>query len=164
MKLYLVRHAIAEDRTRDVDDFERALTAAGRKKMERAVRGLAALGLEAERVLTSPARRARETAEIVANGLGAVPIEEMPELAPAASAHAVIHALQARDRSEALVLVGHEPGIGRLASLLLVGSPTSLALHFKKGGTLALEADLSRRSPRCVLEWFLAPKQLRAIA
>ena len=68
MELYLVRHAIAEDRA-DAGDDERALTEAGRAKMIRATQGLRKLKVRPDLILTSPLRRARETAEILAQGL-----------------------------------------------------------------------------------------------
>jgi phosphohistidine phosphatase SixA len=63
-----------------------------------------------------------------------------------------------------VMLVGHEPSISELASFLLTGSPDGAYLPFKKGAVAAIEVgSLPPRSPGKLL-WFLAPKQLRALA
>ena len=66
--IYLVRHAIAEDRElrADLPDEERRLTDKGMRRMRRAVEGLAALEVEVDTIWTSPLRRAKETAELLA--------------------------------------------------------------------------------------------------
>ncbi len=84
MDLYLVRHATAEDRAETGDD-ERALTEEGKAKMIRATRGLAKLKVRPDLILASPLRRARETAEILAEGLNRAKVDTLAELALAAS-------------------------------------------------------------------------------
>src|SRR5262245_34395075 len=71
MELYLLRHAIAEDRdtTEYKDDSRRPLTAEGRKIMRQEVKGMKALGLFFDGILSSPYMRAKATAEIVGDTL-----------------------------------------------------------------------------------------------
>lgn len=163
MKLYLLRHAIAEARSESGADEDRALTPKGRARMMRAAEGLKKMKLRPEAILTSPLRRARETAEIVARGLEGVPIETMPELAPVKDSGSVVAALRARDNAKELVLVGHQPGLGNLASLLLTGSPNRLPLDLKKGGAACLELELADGAPRCLLKWLVTPRLLRSL-
>ena len=61
-------------------------------------------------------------------------------------------------------MVGHQPGLGELASQLLTGSATLAMLPFRKGGLAAIA--LSALPPRAAgtLQWFVTPKQLRWIA
>jgi phosphohistidine phosphatase SixA len=62
------------------------------------------------------------------------------------------------------MLVGHQPGLGELASQLLTGATSVVPLPFKKGGVAAIEvAALPPRTPGTLL-WFVTPKQLRAMA
>lgn len=162
MNLYLIRHAIAEDPGRR-SDAERALTEEGKSKMIEIARGLAALGVELDLVLTSPLRRARETAEIVAAALGPVPIEVLSELASGAGAAAGARGLASYLRFESVAAVGHEPDLGELAALLLAGGPTSAAIRFRKGGVAALDLDTGARPLRAVLDWLATPKLIRSV-
>jgi len=162
MELYLVRHAIAEDHA-DAGDDERALTEAGTAKMIRATQGLRKLKVRPDLILTSPLRRARETAEILAQGLDRAKVEVMAELSPAAEVKTVTQGLRSHARLKALMLVGHQPGLSELASLLLTGLERRLYVDFKKGGVACIEAELGEDTPRCVLRWLLTPKLLRSL-
>src|SRR5579863_3087078 len=70
MDLYILRHAIAEERNPSGRDSERRLTEEGREKMRNAAKGMKALELEFDLILSSPYARAKETAEIVAKVFG----------------------------------------------------------------------------------------------
>jgi phosphohistidine phosphatase SixA len=115
-------------------------------------------------VLTSPLRRAIETAEIVAEAYGsAEDVEATPSLAPGAGPDAVIAALAGIGKPSGVVLVGHEPDLAALASTLLTGTPGLLHLGFRKAGLAGIVvASLPPRSAG-VLEFFLTPGQLRRI-
>jgi phosphohistidine phosphatase len=142
MDLYLVRHAIAENRA-DGDDDARALSAGGKAKMNRVAEGLRKLKIRPDLILTSPLVRARQTAEILAQSLHGAKVEVLPELAPAGAVVAVIPALRPHARLKAVMLVGHQPCLGELLSLLLTGSKERILIDFKKGGAACIEADLS---------------------
>ncbi|MGH7819460.1 MAG: phosphohistidine phosphatase SixA [Candidatus Binatia bacterium] len=161
MKLYLVRHAIAESAA--ASDAERALTEEGKDKMRRAAQGLRAIDVSLDLLLTSPLRRARETAEILAETLRAQ-VRVLEELASGADPRLVLGALRPYHDRSALALVGHEPDLGKLASVLLAGSPTTCPLPFKKGGVACFDGELLPGTQRVELEWFLTPKQLRTLA
>ena len=62
MKLYLIRHGIAQEATNDIKDGERSLTKEGRQKTEKVAKRLLNLGLNFELIATSPFVRARQTA------------------------------------------------------------------------------------------------------
>ncbi len=162
-RVFLVRHAIAEDKAPSRKDGDRALTDEGREKMQQACLGLRAMDVRLDLVLSSPLRRARETAEIVAATLGKVSIEIVPELSSGEDQRQVLRALRAFDRFESLAAVGHQPDLGSLASLLLTGDLELAWLPFKKGAVACFEADLDTTQPRGRLEWFLQPSWLRAL-
>jgi phosphohistidine phosphatase len=161
MKLYVVRHGVAEDPAPGRSDEARRLTGEGRRDFARGVEGLARLGIELERVLTSPLVRARETAEILAKGLAAPDPELCPELAPGVTSEAVLRAL--RGAGERVAVVGHEPGVGFLVSTAAFGSATD-ATPLRKGGVACLEFAGPPRPGAATLAWLLTPKQLRRLA
>jgi phosphohistidine phosphatase len=162
--LYLVRHAIAETRGQTAD-ADRRLTAQGVRRMQRAARGLKRLGVVPDLILSSPLRRAEETAGILLPILAPdLPIEIYPSLAPGNPISEVISGLRAYRQAQRLVLVGHQPSLGELASQLLTGSPSLLPLPFKKGGAAAIEVTALPPREAGRLNWFLTAKQLRLMA
>lgn len=159
----VLRHAIAEDSSASGRDEDRRLTGEGKRKLREVVAGMRALELPVECVLTSPLRRAVETAEIVAEGYDAPEIEHTPALAPGAGPDAVIAALGNVGRPSGIVLVGHEPDLAELASTLLTGTPGLVHMVFRKAGLAGVVvASLPPRSAG-TLEFFLTPGQLRRI-
>jgi len=182
MKLYLVRHAIAEERASEQpnagrtsaakgkskasaanSDAERALTVQGKAKMARAAQGLRKIKPRLDLILTSPLRRARETAEIMAAELGGTKIEALDGLAPGAEPAAIVAALRRYHSLKAIALVGHQPDLGYLASFLLAGSPNACNLNFKKGSVACVEGDLAADASSCSLLWLMPPKLLRSL-
>jgi phosphohistidine phosphatase len=162
--IYLVRHAIAGPAETGMSDADRTLTVEGQRKMVRVVRGLKRLGIEPDVVLTSPLKRADETARLLVGGLApGADCQTLPRLAPGNSPVDVASALHAYGGKRHVMLVGHEPDLGHLASHLLAGSATLAALPFKKGGVAAIRVGALPPHSGGVLLWFLTPKQLRLI-
>jgi phosphohistidine phosphatase len=165
MRLYVVRHGIAEDVAASGLDRDRRLTPEGRTKMRQVARGLAALGAGVDVLLTSPLPRARETAEIVSAALPGVPApEDFPPLVTGTAPAELLRRLRPSAAAEALMLVGHEPTLSGLIALLLTGSSEAAAIEMKKGAVALLE--LGRLAPRggASLRWLLPPRVLRKIA
>jgi phosphohistidine phosphatase len=162
--LMLLRHAIAEESSSTGRDEDRRLTGEGKRKLREVVAGMRALELPVDVVLTSPLRRAVETAEIVADGYGSSDdVELTPSLAPGASPDAVLAALAGLGRPSGIVLVGHEPDLAILASTLLTGTGGLVHMAFRKAGLAGIVvASLPPRSAGA-LEFFLTPSQLRRI-
>jgi phosphohistidine phosphatase len=164
MMLYVVRHAIAEVAPTGGDDAARRLTPGGRRKMRGVVRGLRALGVEPDVILTSPLVRAVETARIVAAGLpGAPEPRELDGLASDVSPADTLKALRLFGRSRHVLIVGHEPNLSSVLALLLTGAPDGAALELKKGACAA--AELTAFAPRggATLRWLLPPRALRRV-
>lgn len=161
--LYLVRHAIAEDRG-DAwpDDDLRPLSREGIRKWRRGASGLAALAPEIDLVLTSPLLRARQTADLLQARLsGRPPVEEWDALGPDVPPAVVLKRLRQRQVPGQLVLVGHEPSLSRLASTLL---HLEGALDLGKGSAMAIVVTgLGARGPGR-LEWYATPRMLRRLA
>lgn len=155
MQILLVRHAIADAGSPSGADADRALTADGRLEFERVARALAPLGCTPRLVLHSPLRRARETAEILAQALAA-PLEPCPELAEAPSAE-----LLAQLHGENVALVGHEPWLSALTAWLVAGRrELGPAFAFERGGCALLEGRPVPGEARLLA--FLPPYALQA--
>jgi phosphohistidine phosphatase len=161
MRLYVVRHGVAEARARGGDDARR-LTAAGRTKVRKIARGLSRLRVRVDRLWTSPLPRAAETAALLADEAGLPAPEAVPVLAGAAAPLAVLRAVRTQAGRGDLMIVGHEPGLSQLVAVLLTGSPDGVAIELKKGAVVALELD--RVAPRRGrLLWLCPPRVLRRV-
>jgi len=159
--LYLLRHGIAENRAPGKPDRDRRLTARGRARMRRAAAGLRVLVGQVDAILTSPYPRAAETAAIAAAALAkASKPRDLDALAPDASPLEALRVLRGGVKGERVMLVGHEPGLSSLASLLLTGSLDGVRIALKKGGCIAL--TIRTPAPRAAtLAWLATPRTLR---
>ena len=157
--LYLVRHAIAEDRGPEwPDDALRPLTDAGIARFDRAARGLAAMKADITVILSSPFLRARQTADILARRLpGRPPVVDVPALQPEKSWRQVLPVLVDYVGHEALALVGHEPSIGQLAAALL---RMRGEIEFKKGGACRIDVETLPPVSPGRLRWLAPPRVL----
>lgn len=143
-------------------DAERFLTTEGRRKSKLAGIALRALGVEADVVLASPYVRAKETAELVADGLDFKGRLEFCEaLKPPGSAVALVRVIRQTNCERALV-VGHEPFLSAFIGLLIAGS-RSACVNLKKGAVCKLSVDDLQAKQCATLEWLMTSKQLTAI-
>ena len=138
MRLYVIRHAIAEDKTPDLNDADRELTKDGRRKMKAVVKGLRELEVSFDRLISSPWRRAAETTELLAPLCTTPPYAtDLLCQAPRAELLAAI-----AERNETTAVVGHEPWLGELVAWLAFGDTRhGEALVLKKGGVVILEGS-----------------------
>ncbi len=164
MNLYILRHGIAENRGRSspAADAQRRLTPVGAKKMLRIAEGMKGAKLEFDLILTSPYPRAKETAAIVADVFGAAKkLEVAPALVPHGNPKQLIDDILRHhpDRKD-ILLVGHEPYLSRLISLLLTGD-TRLPINLKKSGWCKLAIDKLQYGRCASLHWLLTPRQMK---
>jgi phosphohistidine phosphatase len=111
-------------------------------------------------VLTSPLRRAVETAELLAEACDReVPVESFAALAPGHSYRGVLARLAELGQDEVVALVGHEPDLGKLAGVMLLGAPAALPLKKAGACVISFAGPVSAGTGR--LEWFLPPRALR---
>ena len=157
MEIYILRHAAAEEATRSMKDSDRALTAEGVVKLQSVLKRARAIGVEPPVILTSPYRRARETADIAARSLNAkAALLETRALTPESSPEAVWEEIRAHKTGAQLMVVGHEPLLSSVYAYLL-GSP-SAQIDVKKSGLGRIDVDRFNGQPRGVLRWLLYPK------
>ena len=163
MILHVLRHGIAEEQSPGGDDRSRRLTPRGRARMRAAATGMHRVGFRFELLLTSPLVRARETAAIVSGVYGKEPApRELAALATGVPAAEVVRALRAFARHASVMIVGHEPQLGQVVSLLLSGSSEGMTVMLKKGGLVVL--DVEQMAPRgAALRAMLTPRQLRRL-
>lgn len=165
MDLYLVRHAEAGEADADQwpDDSTRPLTPEGEKRFRRAARGLRALDVTVETVLSSPWARAWRTAELLekeAHWPLPLACEALESGRPPAT---VLQALQPFMGLSAVGLVGHEPSLHELASYLLTAETNHAQLAMSKGGVARLQLNDGLRPGSAQLKWLVSQKILRSI-
>lgn len=163
MNVYLLRHGIAVEPGTGgyTKDSDRPLTPKGKRKVRKIAEAMLELDLSFDLVLSSPYVRARETAQIVATSLKCQRRLEFTEvLAPSASPAQCAELLSRLDPPLGdVLLIGHEPYLAQLMSLLISGGG-GVSILLKKGGLCKLAAK-SIKPGRCAqLEWLLTPKQL----
>ena len=166
MRLLAIRHAIAQDREvfarKHDDDDTRPLTPRGRKKMRRGAVGLQQIVPEIEILAASPLKRALQTAEIVARVYGDMKVQRVPELAPGTPLEQVVAWIAGLSARGTVAVVGHEPDLSRMVCALLASSNGPF-LEFRKGAACLLEFTGPVAAGAAVLQWFLAPRQLRRL-
>jgi phosphohistidine phosphatase len=167
MNLYLLRHGIAvEPGTAGYElDSERPLTARGKNRLRAAARAMKKLALSFDLILSSPFLRAKQTAEIIAKDLKLrKQLAFSDDLTPAGNPRLLIQQLnQCRPEPESVLLVGHEPYLGKLVALLASGN-TSLEIDFKKGGLCKLEVEFLQYGRCAKLVWLLTPRLMEKLA
>ncbi len=165
-KIFILRHGIAvEPGAPGYSDSQRPLTPRGISEMHLIAKGMKKLGLEFDLVLSSPYVRARQTAEIIAEELGIQKKLKFSEtLASGADPRSVLKELKEKySEMGSLLLVGHEPFLSGLISLMITGNKNA-SLEFKKGGLCKLSDCSFDSSGLAVLKWLLTPKQLMLLA
>ena len=152
MRLYLVRHGKA---TSDQEDPRRPLSEAGRKKVEKVARQAVRAGVRPAEIRHSGKLRAQQTAEILAEHLQpASGLQVQSGLSPNDDPASAAELAAAAEGD--MMLVGHLPHLGCLASLLLCGDGDKDLILIKTATIICLE----RGSPGnpWLLRWILSPE------
>jgi phosphohistidine phosphatase len=160
MRLYLVRHG---DAVSDQENRLRPLSERGHDELRRMAQLLrSSRAFTPEQLWHSPLLRARETAEGLLRAV--VPdavLIETPGLLPEDDPEEIAGRLRTLTTIEHLALVGHEPHLSALATLLVRGKKNPVGFEMKKGAILALEptgdAHKKTGAPRWFVRWLLPP-------
>jgi phosphohistidine phosphatase len=156
MIVYLVRHAIAEERGSSwPDDRERPLSEKGITRFRDISARLADRGVHVGAIFSSPLVRARQTAELLVPAWADVPIQFVEELAPGGTPASLARTLADRAAHEAVALVGHEPDLGALAAWMI---GAKAPLPFKKGGVARIDCGDTIKAGEGTLVWMVTPK------
>lgn len=160
MKLYVLRHGDAvEAGDPKFKDGERPLTPKGIQRTKQLAHALKEMEISFDVALSSPLVRTRETAEIVIRGVDlAGRLELTDALTPSGSMESLIKQIVTRRPvPENVLVVGHEPYLSGLISLLCTGGP-GLGLEMKKGALCRLAVDTPACGKCATLEWLLPPR------
>lgn len=144
MDLILWRHAHAETARQGQDDMHRRLTAKGIEQSRIMAKWLAGHIPSTTKILSSPATRARQTADALRSSY-----EIIDDLSPDATVTNHLRAIERFNQFPTLLLIGHQPNLGQLASLLLTSHSASWAI--RKGAIWWLTGEGSQFSLRTVL-------------
>jgi phosphohistidine phosphatase len=150
MEIYLLRHGIAED---GYPDAQRALTDEGKEKLRKVLKRS---GAKPSLILSSPYRRALETAQIAAGVFGyAEEIERAQSLTPDGSPTAVWDEIRARKAEAAILIASHEPLMSATVAYFL-GAP-GVHVDMKKAALVRIDVERFGPHPLGVLKWMLVP-------
>jgi phosphohistidine phosphatase len=159
-QLILWRHAEAEELAQSTvtrwtpakraQDQERALTSRGRAQARRMAEWLRARLPDKVRVLSSPARRCIETAQALTKDF-----EQLPELGPEHDSADLLRAIGWPDLPGTLILIGHQPTLGRVAAMMMTGREADWSV--KKGSIWWFARRLRGDHTQHVLRSVMAP-------
>ena len=157
MQIYILRHGIAEDSGPGQSDSERALTPEGRKKLRSVLRAAHQAGVAPALILTSPLKRALQTAQLAAEILEYKgELLRTKALEPGSHPQIAWEEIRVHKDEPAILLAGHEPLFSSLTAYLL-GCP-DLRVDFKKGALACVELDRFGAEPHGALKWLITPK------
>ena len=156
MQIYLLRHGIAEEAGPGSSDSDRALTSEGRDKLRRVLKQARRAGAAPSLILSSPYRRALETADVAAEVLSyGGKVVRIRALTPEAAPNDSWEEIRSRKDEPAILLASHEPLMSSLAAFLL-RSP-ALQVDMKKAALVRVDCDGFGPEARGVLKWMLTP-------
>lgn len=167
MDLLVIRHAIAEERevfaaTGKGDDL-RPLTDRGRERMKESARGLVRVVERIDVLATSPYTRAAQTADILAAAYGDLEPVSIGALTPDSPFPSLVDWLRTVAHHETVAIVGHEPHLSELVTLMLLGRAGPGFVTFKKGTACLLALNGQVTPGRGRVKWVLTPRQLRKL-
>ncbi len=161
MIIYFLRHANAGvKRLNPVKDEKRPLDKDGILQCRYIGALLAALDIQVDQVITSPLKRAMQTASLVGNDIGFDGrLQVSDTLRPSATFEDFRQLLHACARFEAIMVVGHNPNLTEFISQIVTNGGSRKSIELKKGGVARV--DFSPK--RSVLNWMVTPKLARAL-
>jgi phosphohistidine phosphatase len=160
MLLYIVRHASAgQHRADPKKDEKRPLDKDGVEQCRQLGRVLAALKVEVSVVISSPLKRATQTAVLLSNEIDYEGKLIMSDALRPEATFASFRALLGQQRdAEAVMVVGHNPSLNQFASKLVSGGQNENSIDLKKAAAAKMEMKLRGAQ----LQWCITPKVLRA--
>jgi len=173
MNLYLMRHADAGvPRENPLLDAKRGLVKEGKQQCMLMAGVLAGLKAQIDVIISSPLKRARQSAQFVATEIGfESPILTSPALAPDGDYPALQQLIMQHSGREGVLLVGHNPNLHQFVAKLISGNGNGSNgnghNHLPGGGTIRLRKgaiariDLARRPAQ--LQWLIDPRLARII-
>lgn len=161
MLVYFLRHASAGSHMLNPKkDEKRALDSDGIDQCRTVGRALVAFDIQVETIISSPLKRATQTASLVGNEIGYEgKLILDPALRPEADFSAFRELLERNSRAEAIMVVGHNPNLSQFLGRIISDNGSEASVDLKKGAVARVE--WGRNSG--VLNWCLTPKLVRSI-
>ena len=163
MNLYIIRHTIAvEAGLFEGDDSQRPLTGKGQKKMRSIAQELKELEIRLELILSRSLPAPTQTAQILAKkfDLKKEQVICTDHLAPTGHADQLVDEINEKYGNVGhIALIGHEPHLSNLASVLTTGDP-NVSIVLKKGGICRLSIEKIQYGRCAMMEWLLSPALL----
>ena len=157
MEIYILRHGLAQEAHGGMRDADRPLTAEGAKKLLPVLRRARAIDVKPPVILTSPYRRAQETAKVAAEALrGESKLVETRALIPDSSPELVWDEIRNHKSDPQIMIVGHEPLLSSVYAYLLGAALAQIDV--KKGSLGRVDVDRFTGQPRGILRWLIHPK------
>lgn len=160
MEIYLMQHGPALPKDQDPDE---GLSPEGRERIRASARALRKMDVRFDAVLSSPKKRSKETAAIVAKALG-FPVDRIIEttrvkaMTPPGE---TVQALSELKSAQRILVAGHLPSVAEVASFLMTEGPKA-TIQFEMGGCCRIDVeDPAKHSGR--LRWYMTPDQLRLV-
>lgn len=167
MDLFILRHGEAGKISNSEDDFARSLTADGTTDVTHVAEWLKNLDVRFDVIITSPLKRAHQTASIVAKIFNIEnKLTEWDELRPETNRIELYRKLSSKkfDEESAVLLVGHEPYLSALISeITSVTDDVSSRIVLKKAGLAKMR--ITSRSAQIIhgeLEWLVTPRVMKS--
>lgn len=160
MIVYFLRHANAgQKRLNPTQDKKRPLDKEGIDQCRDMGRFLNSLDTHVDLILSSPLKRATQTASIVGNEIAYEQrIEMTPALQPDASFETFRQLLKQVGALESVMVVGHNPNMSRFLALLVTGGSSERFIEMKKGSVARVEVG----TKRSVLNWLVTPRLVKS--
>jgi phosphohistidine phosphatase len=165
MELFLFRHGEARKRLQSGSkDFDRPLTSTGQKEVENISISLKKLNINIDRIITSPLKRAHQTAVIVSKVFAMEErVEDWNELKPEGNRSELYKKLSQLKLDSSLLIVGHQPYLTEMIGNLTFDSDSddNARIILKKSGLAKLVITSLMPIMKGELRWLLSPKLLK---
>ena len=161
MEIYLMQHGAALPKEQDLEE---GLSPDGKARIHASGKALKKMGISFDVILSSPKKRSKQTASIVAEEVGfpldrIIQTDKVKALTPPEE---TIKTLAEYAGNQSILIAGHLPSVAEVASFLLTQG-SKATIEFERGGCCRIDVeDLTTHSGH--LKWYLTPEQLALIA
>jgi phosphohistidine phosphatase len=166
MELFILRHGEAEQRSSSLaGDRKRPLTSSGKLEISEIAKALKIIGLKFDLVITSPLKRAYDTATIVSEVFNiGNKVQVWNELAPEGQKTELYRKISELREEYIVLMVGHQPLLGEITDdMIHRGKSSPCNLLLKKGGIVRIRLKTKSNVPKGELRWVITPRILKNI-
>jgi phosphohistidine phosphatase len=165
MDLFILRHGEAGKRIAPGhNDARRPLTVAGEEEITEIAEALERIGIRFDIILTSPLKRAYQTADIVAKEFKAQKkMQKLQELSPEGNRFAFYQKLSSFKEGTSILVVGHNPYLSEMVSEMFADEKYG-RIDIKKGGIVRIRVTSATPKLKGELRWLITPRLLRLMS